>query len=144
MLVALPGRPPDGAPPGDRRSPSCATRSGCCPATAARARTRASSCARATAPGFEPDVHFQSEDYQALQGLTASGMGVALIPTLAALSVPQRRRPAPGRRRRADAAHPRGGARASTTTPRVDAAIDALRLAGRRLTLGTGTLAAVA
>jgi len=95
------------------------------------------------AAGFTPNVHFQSEDYQALQGLTASGMGVALIPSLAALSlrsdivlrpvageVPTRRILAAVRRRHGNAG--------------VDAAVDALKLAGRRLTLGTGALAAAA
>ena len=36
--------------------------------------------------GFEPTVAFESEDYQALQGMAASGIGVAMIPTLALTS----------------------------------------------------------
>lgn len=36
--------------------------------------------------GYEPKVTFASEDYQALQGMAASGIGVALIPTLALVS----------------------------------------------------------
>jgi DNA-binding transcriptional LysR family regulator len=36
--------------------------------------------------GFEPNVRFASDDYQALQGMAASGIGVALIPTLATVS----------------------------------------------------------
>jgi DNA-binding transcriptional LysR family regulator len=36
--------------------------------------------------GFEPEVAFASDDYQALQGMAASGIGVALIPTLALIS----------------------------------------------------------
>ncbi len=36
--------------------------------------------------GFEPNVRFSSDDYQALQGMAASGIGVALIPTLALTS----------------------------------------------------------
>ena len=36
--------------------------------------------------GFEPNVRFASEDYQALQGMAASGIGVALIPSLALIS----------------------------------------------------------
>src|SRR3954453_23792278 len=36
--------------------------------------------------GFTPNVRFASDDYQALQGLAASGIGVALIPTLALVS----------------------------------------------------------
>jgi len=47
-----------------------------------------SSCARhvvrcAHAAGFEPQVSFQSDDYQTVQGLVAAGVGVALIPELA-------------------------------------------------------------
>lgn len=36
--------------------------------------------------GFEPDVAYTSEDYFAIQGLVASGMGVALVPGLALTS----------------------------------------------------------
>ncbi|MDA0171393.1 LysR family transcriptional regulator [Solirubrobacter taibaiensis] len=36
--------------------------------------------------GYEPNVSFESEDYQALQGMAASGIGVALIPTVALVS----------------------------------------------------------
>lgn len=35
------------------------------------------------AAGFEPDVSFESDDYQTVQGLVAAGVGVALIPRLA-------------------------------------------------------------
>jgi DNA-binding transcriptional LysR family regulator len=35
------------------------------------------------AAGFEPNVSFQSDDYQTVQGLVAAGVGVALIPELA-------------------------------------------------------------
>src|SRR6202051_3875825 len=35
------------------------------------------------AAGFEPSVSFESDDYQTVQGLVASGVGVALIPELA-------------------------------------------------------------
>jgi DNA-binding transcriptional LysR family regulator len=38
------------------------------------------SCIRA---GFDPQVTFESDDYLAIQGLVAAGVGVALIPTLA-------------------------------------------------------------
>jgi DNA-binding transcriptional LysR family regulator len=49
---------------------------------------RASACARHVvrcchAAGFEPDVAFESDDYQTVQGLVAAGVGVALIPRLA-------------------------------------------------------------
>jgi DNA-binding transcriptional LysR family regulator len=35
------------------------------------------------AAGFEPDVAFESDDYDTVQGLVAAGIGVALIPGLA-------------------------------------------------------------
>src|SRR5579862_6457829 len=35
------------------------------------------------AAGFEPDVAFESDDYETVQGLVAAGVGVALIPQLA-------------------------------------------------------------
>jgi DNA-binding transcriptional LysR family regulator len=38
------------------------------------------------AAGFEPNVAFESDDYQALQGMAAAGVGVALIPTIALVS----------------------------------------------------------
>jgi DNA-binding transcriptional LysR family regulator len=49
---------------------------------------RASPCAMHVvrcchAAGFEPNVAFESDDYQTVQGLVASGVGVALIPELA-------------------------------------------------------------
>jgi DNA-binding transcriptional LysR family regulator len=48
----------------------------------------ASACARQVvrschAAGFEPNVAFESDDYQTVQGLVAAGVGVALIPELA-------------------------------------------------------------
>jgi DNA-binding transcriptional LysR family regulator len=52
-------------------------------------QTSASSpCARhvvrsCAAAGFEPDVAFESDDYETIQGLVAAGVGVALIPRLA-------------------------------------------------------------
>jgi DNA-binding transcriptional LysR family regulator len=39
------------------------------------------------AAGFEPNVSFESDDYQTVQGLVAAGVGVALIPELALSSV---------------------------------------------------------
>jgi DNA-binding transcriptional LysR family regulator len=33
--------------------------------------------------GFEPDVSFESDDYDTVQGLVAAGVGVALVPRLA-------------------------------------------------------------
>jgi DNA-binding transcriptional LysR family regulator len=40
-----------------------------------------------TAAGFEPQIAFQSDDYGAIQGFIAAGVGVALIPDLALVSV---------------------------------------------------------
>ena len=91
-----------------------------------------SACQRA---GFAPIVHFESEDYQALLGLTASGMGVTIIPSLASMSVPNdvAIRPIAGDvpMRFIHAAWREGAA-----TAEVEAALDALRIAGRRLSLG--------
>lgn len=42
-------------------------------------------CCRAA--GFEPQVAFESDDYQTVQGLVAAGVGVALIPELALSTV---------------------------------------------------------
>jgi DNA-binding transcriptional LysR family regulator len=36
--------------------------------------------------GFMPDIRFQSEDYAALQGMAAVGVGIALIPLLATVN----------------------------------------------------------
>jgi DNA-binding transcriptional LysR family regulator len=52
----------------------------------------ASPCARHVvrschAAGFEPNVAFESDDYQTVQGLVAAGVGVALIPELALSTV---------------------------------------------------------
>jgi DNA-binding transcriptional LysR family regulator len=41
------------------------------------------------AAGFTPNVSFESDDYQTIQGLVAAGVGVALIPELALSSVRQ-------------------------------------------------------
>lgn len=54
----------------------------------------ASACARhvvhsCLAAGFEPQVSFESDDYQTVQGLVAAGVGVALIPELALTGVRQ-------------------------------------------------------
>jgi DNA-binding transcriptional LysR family regulator len=56
----------------------------------------ASSCARHVvrschAAGFEPNVAFESDDYQTVQGLVAAGVGVALIPELALFDRPPTR-----------------------------------------------------
>jgi DNA-binding transcriptional LysR family regulator len=56
--------------------------------------SNASACARhvvrsCLAAGFQPNVSFESDDYQTVQGLVAAGVGVALIPELALSSVRQ-------------------------------------------------------
>jgi DNA-binding transcriptional LysR family regulator len=48
------------------------------------ARILTQACAAA---GFEPQVAFQSDDYQAIQGFIAAGVGVSLIPELALKTV---------------------------------------------------------
>jgi DNA-binding transcriptional LysR family regulator len=54
--------------------------------------SRESPCARHVvrcchAAGFEPNVAFESDDYQTVQGLVAAGVGVALIPRMALSAV---------------------------------------------------------
>jgi DNA-binding transcriptional LysR family regulator len=94
-------------------------------------------CRRA---GFEPTIHFESDDYQALLGLTASGMGVTVIPSLAALNVPSEVavRPIPGDppKRYISVARREGDADVA-----VEAALDALRIAGRRLSMSVAPAA---
>jgi DNA-binding transcriptional LysR family regulator len=84
--------------------------------------------------GFTPNVQFESEDYQALLGLAASGMGVTMVPALAALSIPADVviRPIAGDppKRFIHAAW-----RDGQTDVAVEAALDALRIACRRLTM---------
>lgn len=45
-----------------------------------------------TAAGFDPNIAFETDDYVALQGLVAAGLGVALVPDLMLAAV----RPGPG------------------------------------------------
>jgi DNA-binding transcriptional LysR family regulator len=92
--------------------------------------------------GFEPTVRFMSDDYMALQGMAASGIGVALIPTMALTSarsdvvvLPLRGR-APARRIIA-------AVRTGEQDPLVDHMIEALRRAARALA-GRPTLVAAA
>jgi DNA-binding transcriptional LysR family regulator len=82
--------------------------------------------------GFEPTVAFASDDYQALQGMAASGIGVALIPTLALVSsrrdvvVLPLRGQAPARQIIA-------GVREGERSPLVEHMIESLRSAGHAL-----------
>jgi DNA-binding transcriptional LysR family regulator len=93
------------------------------------------------AAGFAPEVAFESDDYPALQGMAASGIGVALIPTIACTSsrpdvvvLPLRGR-APARQIVA-------AVRVGESDPLVEHLIEALRNAAHRL--AHGPLAAVA
>jgi DNA-binding transcriptional LysR family regulator len=80
--------------------------------------------------GFAPRVTFESDDYGAVQGMVASGMGVALIPSLALvaaradIAIKPLRDEAPARRVRAGIARERPSALA-------DALVEILRAAGR-------------
>ncbi|MBI5106260.1 MAG: LysR family transcriptional regulator, partial [Solirubrobacterales bacterium] len=82
--------------------------------------------------GFEPDVYLDSDDYPALQGMAAAGVGVALIPALATATVrgdvvvrPVRGR-APERRILA-------AVRAGERDALVDETLEALRTAARAM-----------
>jgi DNA-binding transcriptional LysR family regulator len=80
--------------------------------------------------GFTPRIGFDSDDYAAVQGMVASGMGVALIPSLALvgarsdIAIKPLRDAAPARRVRAGIASDRPSALA-------DALVEILRVAGR-------------
>jgi DNA-binding transcriptional LysR family regulator len=84
------------------------------------------------AAGFEPNVAFESDDYETVQGLVAAGVGVALIPKLALTSpredIAIRSLDPRGPVRRVLAATPRGTA----MMPAVATMIDVLRAAARR------------
>jgi DNA-binding transcriptional LysR family regulator len=92
--------------------------------------------------GFEPDVRLAFDDYPALQGMAAAGVGVALIPSLATANMrsdvvirPLRGAP-PARRIQA-------AVRLGESDPLVDHLIEALRAAAQALPTGRA-LAAVA
>lgn len=87
--------------------------------------SRSSPCARHVVrcchvAGFEPNVSFESDDYQTVQGLVAAGVGVALIPKLA-LSVVREdvviRAPSPSPPTRSVIAAAPSDARLSPATP---------------------------
>jgi DNA-binding transcriptional LysR family regulator len=91
--------------------------------------------------GFEPDVRLAFDDYPALQGMAAAGVGVALIPSLATANVrtdvairPLRGRP-PERRIQA-------AIRIGDPEPLVEHVIEALRSAARALPTGRALAAA--
>jgi DNA-binding transcriptional LysR family regulator len=85
--------------------------------------------------GFEPDVRLAFDDYPALQGMAAAGVGVALLPSLATANlrsdvavIPLRGTP-PARRIQA-------AIRKGENDELVDHVIEALRAAGRALPTG--------
>jgi DNA-binding transcriptional LysR family regulator len=133
MLVALPGSHPLARMPAIalevlREEPWLIT---CDTGVCEDAKIVRQACSSA---GFAPNVQFESEDYQALLGLAASGMGVTMIPALAALSVPADVviRPIAGDppQRFIHAAWRQGSMNGA-----IDATLDALRIACRRLSL---------
>jgi DNA-binding transcriptional LysR family regulator len=93
--------------------------------------------------GFAPNIAFTSEDYGAIQGMVASGMGVALIPSLALvnaredIAIRSLRDANPTRRIHAAVATDRPSALA-------DALLDILRASGRDRRWAGRQLAAVA
>jgi DNA-binding transcriptional LysR family regulator len=82
--------------------------------------------------GYEPNVRFASEDYQALQGMAASGIGVALIPSLALISSRSDVVVLPVRGR-APARHILAAVRTGEQDPLVEHMVESLRAAARRL-----------
>jgi DNA-binding transcriptional LysR family regulator len=90
------------------------------------------------AAGFEPRVSFESDDYQVVQGLVATGVGVALIPELALSATRediQIRELSPRSPvRKVFAATPRGAG----VTPGVATMLDVLRDAARSRRRPTG------
>jgi DNA-binding transcriptional LysR family regulator len=94
--------------------------------------------------GFDPDVMLQSDDYNAIQGFVASGVGVALVPELALVNVREDIvvRPLAGRPVfREIVAVATGG---SAAAPATGAMLDALREAAASFRTGRDALMAVA
>jgi DNA-binding transcriptional LysR family regulator len=90
--------------------------------------------------GFEPDVRLAFDDYPALQGMAAAGVGVALIPSLATSNLrndvvirPLRGTP-PARRIQA-------AVRVGERNPLVDHVIEALRAAAHAMPAGRALVA---
>jgi DNA-binding transcriptional LysR family regulator len=93
--------------------------------------------------GFTPDIRLESEDYNALQGMAAAGMGVAMIPSLCTVSTrpdvvvrPLRGRP-PVR-------HILAAVRAGEREPLVEHFLEGLRAAAQTVPAASPRLHAVA
>src|SRR5262249_43884661 len=91
--------------------------------------------------GFEPDVRLAFDDYNALQGMAAAGVGVALVPSLATANLrsdvaicPLRGRP-PERRIQA-------AIRLGDDDPHIEHVIEALRASARALPISRPLAAA--
>jgi len=90
--------------------------------------------------GFAPNVRLESEDYNALQGMAAAGLGISIVPRLATVGahpgvVLRPLKPAPTRTILAAVSKDRDGL--------VDTFVEALRTAGDELE-GRSRLTAVA
>lgn len=82
--------------------------------------------------GFAPTVRLESEDYHALQGMAAAGLGVALVPLMGTVGTHPDVviRPLRGRSPERDVL---AAVRAGERSPIVEEFVDALRAAGREL-----------
>ena len=69
---------------GSRTSPASPGSSGSTTTTCPDARIAIRAC---TLAGFEPDIVFNNDDYNAIQGFVAAGVGISLIPDLACINV---------------------------------------------------------
>ena len=114
-----------------RRDPTIASTSRCSPARTGSPAARAaaatcSSCARA--PASSRTSRFETDNFVAVEGLVAQGIGVATLPRMAVASFPQ----LPGRRHAARCRPPRRGrihvvtAHGADRVPAVRATLDAL------------------
>ncbi|HVL95922.1 MAG TPA: LysR substrate-binding domain-containing protein [Solirubrobacteraceae bacterium] len=93
--------------------------------------------------GFSPQIRFESEDYNALQGMAAAGLGIAMIPSLAGVTVRPdvMLRPVRGR---GPVRQILAAVRAHDRDPLVDCFVDGLRAASGALPSAVPRLAVVA
>ena len=85
LLAVLPARPPRGRPATALDVRCSPTRTGSRGAPAAA--VTCSSCARRA--GFAPRIAFETDNFVAVEGLVAQGIGVATLPRMAVESFPQ-------------------------------------------------------